>query len=80
MTDDIFEDWKRYHFVVLDPNLGFGTQGVTVLLTDYKFWADHLDELLAWCQQHGAVNQGMTVDMDEKTFLMFALKWEGQKL
>lgn len=79
MTADVFGEWKRYHFVKLEPNLVGERLGVTVLLTDIKYWTDNMDALQDWCQRHGAIQQGMTVDMDEQSFLMFALKWDGQK-
>lgn len=78
VEEDVLDEWKRWHFVRLEPDLVRSHLGVTVLLTDYKFWANHLDELMAWCQNYGAVQKGMTVDMDEKTFLIFVLRWSGQ--
>ena len=52
-----------------------GTYGRTVILKDYEFWTEHQEELRQWCQEHAAVGQGMTIDMDEETLTLFVLKW-----
>lgn len=46
-----------------------------VILAEIYFWARHERELDRWCQEHGAVRQGMTVDMDEETLMLFILRW-----
>ena len=52
-----------------------GTYGRTVMLKDSKFWIEHEEELRQWCREHAAVRQGMTVDMDEETLLLFIMRW-----
>lgn len=64
-------------FVVSDPvvSASFGTQHV-VILSDFKYWNDHWDELLAWCQEHGCRLEGATVDIPaDETMTLFALRW-----
>jgi len=46
-----------------------------VILGDWQFWTDHEAELDAWCEQHGAQRQGMTVEMTEDVLTLFALRW-----
>lgn len=46
-----------------------------VVLADIYFWAKHQKELDIWCQENGAIRRGMTIDMDERTMLLFALRW-----
>ena len=52
-----------------------GNYGRTVILKDYRFWTEHQEELRQWCLEHGAVGQGMTVEMDEPTLLLFIMRW-----
>jgi hypothetical protein len=47
-----------------------------IVLTDYRYWAQHTDELAAWCQARDSVTQGMTVVIkDEATLTEFVLRW-----
>jgi hypothetical protein len=76
MSNDVFEEWKRNRFVIVDPVLVDDKERL-IILTDYIFWADHTDELLDWCEKYGANNQGMTVLFpDEQTLTTFVLKWQ----
>jgi hypothetical protein len=47
----------------------------SVLLGDWQFWTDHEADLDAWCEQHGARRQGMTVEMTEDVLTLFTLRW-----
>ena len=75
-SEDILADWKVKRFVVVDPGLrtspGFG---VSIVLTDISYWADHEAELDAWCEQHAARRSGMVIDMSESALMMFSLRW-----
>lgn len=45
-------------------------------LTLIEFWARNEQELKEWCQQNNCVHKGMTVEaLDDRAFLMFALRW-----
>lgn len=48
-----------------------------VILVDYQFWAENIDELADWCEERKtAISQGMTVSFfDEATLSEFILKW-----
>ena len=72
---DIMHEWKQNRFIVADPNLGLGE--IVVVLTDVKFWSDHVDEAIIWCHDTpGIVMKGMTVTCDsEQSLLLFLLKW-----
>jgi len=72
---DIFHSWKRNRFVIAAPEL-VDDGVILVVLSDYRFWADHMDELTAWCCIRDAQQQGMTVVFkDETTLTEFILRW-----
>jgi len=72
---DIFEEWKKTKFIVADYEL-LDQPEILVVLTDYKFWADHLDELKIWCENHKAIQKGMTVGFNtQEDLAMFVLRW-----
>lgn len=71
---DIFESWKQNRFIIAPAELVDREQ--LVILTDYTYWADHTDELVDWCENNGAVSQGMTVVFpDSETLMLFVLRW-----
>jgi len=71
---DIFHDWKQNRFIVAPTALVDKEQ--LVILTDYNYWADHTDELIQWCKEHGAANEGMTVVFpNEEILTLFVLRW-----
>lgn len=71
---DIFQSWKENRFVIAPPEL-VDTEKL-IILTDYHYWADHTDELIAWCKENGAEQQGMTVVIPNKEVLtLFCLRW-----
>ena len=76
MSDDIFVDWKNNRFILADKVLT-ETDKHLIILTDIKYWAEHADELVEWCERtQGAYTQGMTVEIsDDKTLTHFILKW-----
>jgi len=46
------------------------------VLTDYKFWAAHEQELDEWCAKNSCVHKGMTVTaLNEYGYILFGLKW-----
>jgi len=74
MSEDIFGSWKESRFIVAPHALVDDEK--LVILTDYRYWIDHTDELLKWCTEYGAEAQGMTVVLpDEKTLMAFVLRW-----
>jgi hypothetical protein len=74
MSSDIFENWMHQRFIIA-PDVLVDKEKL-VILTDYKYWVDYTDELVAWCDANGAVTQGMTVVFpDEETLMLFVLRW-----
>ena len=72
---DIFADWKKNKFIMVDYDLLAG-QEILVILTDISYWIAHEQELTAWCEQHGAEITGMAIAFpDKKTLTAFALRW-----
>lgn len=74
MSDDIFHSWKEQRFIVAPEDLV--DEEKLVILTDFNYWTEHVDELKQWCQRNGAENQGMTVVFpDDETLMLFVLRW-----
>ena len=47
-----------------------------IILSDYRFWAEHQDELNQWCQETDSEAVGMTVTVpDLPTLTAFCLRW-----
>ena len=46
------------------------------VLSDYKYWAEHEQELDQWCEKNFCVRQGMTVTaLNDYGYILFGLKW-----
>ena len=51
-------------------------QNKAFFLTDFHFWAEHEQELDAWCAKNFCVRKGMTVTaLNEYGYILFGLKW-----
>ena len=71
---DIFQTWKENRFIIASKELT--DEERLVILTDVGYWSQHVDELVAWCQDRDAVTAGMTVTFgSERTLLEFVLRW-----
>lgn len=72
---DIFADWKTSRFIIAPSELI--DDGVNlIVLSDYKYWASHIDDLTAWCKDRDAEVQGMTVAIkSDATLTEFLLRW-----
>lgn len=46
-----------------------------VILSDWMFWKDHIEELDTWCAANDAVRHGSVIAMDESGVAFFTLKW-----
>lgn len=46
-----------------------------LILSDFKFWNDNYDELMAWCNENGAQTRGMTVVCNDVALTAFVLRW-----
>jgi hypothetical protein len=72
--NDIFAHWKEQRFIIAPGDLVDNEK--LVILTDYNYWADNTDELIAWCRERNVVTQGMTVVFPNDVSLMeFVLRW-----
>lgn len=66
--------WK---FVVVTQDM-FDELGYShmIIMTDVAYWAEHVDECLAWCKQYECLQKGMTIAIpNEETLALFLLKW-----
>ena len=75
ISDDVFADWRGRRFVVADREL-HDNAGHLIVLTDYVYWADHVQQLDEWCQHNDANMKGMTVNLPtEQALTAFVLRW-----
>lgn len=71
---DIISKWKTNRFVVVPS--GYADKQQIIILTDNQYWSERYAELDAWCEIHGAISVGMTVDIPSDEILtLFCLKW-----
>jgi len=75
--DDIFVDWKKQRFIVIDYDVAKNEQALMVVLTDIPFWSQHVEQLDQWCVDNPGVQRiGMTVGFDTPEALtLFTLRW-----
>jgi hypothetical protein len=50
------------------------------VLTDFRYWADHEDELREWCHDHLSLKEksfegSVVVFKSEQEYVMFELRW-----
>lgn len=67
----------KSRFIMPDPAVceSFGMPAM-VILADLEYWNQNYDDLVAWCQDHDARVQGMTVEFPSLELLTaFALRW-----
>lgn len=75
MSEDILAHWKATRFIIAPDDL-IEDEVILIVLSDYVYWADNTDELMAWCRQNNAQVQGMTVVLpDEAALTAFVLRW-----
>lgn len=75
ISGDIFEEWRRRRFVLAGQDL-HDELGHLIILTDFVFWAGHIDELVDWCQSNGGEINGSTVlFQQEQEVTAFVLRW-----
>ena len=80
MGEDIFADWKTQRFIVADgyakKYLDQYPNGHLIVLTDFKFWTEHLEDLEEWCDRHDVTHSGMTLEIpNDKLLTIFSLRW-----
>lgn len=67
------ESWKNSRFVITPVKLD---AELYVVLSDFRFWADHIDELAEWCKDRNCEVTGMVVTFhDDITLTEFVLRW-----
>ena len=68
-------DSKTQKFIVTDCT-DHGHDKIIIILCDIWYWHDHVDDLVVWCQRHGAIQAGMTVELrTSEQLTMFMLRW-----
>jgi hypothetical protein len=79
---DIMQDFKNRRFMVapsyISRELPEPVYGHMIVLTDFSYWTEHIDDLLLWCGEHDCTVKGMTVDIpNDPTLTLFCLRWSG---
>ena len=70
------QEFKRNRFVVAQTYLLETPDEHVVILSDFNYWNDHYDELMAWVDKHGGKIQGMGLTLpDAHTLTLFCLRW-----
>jgi hypothetical protein len=72
---DVFEDWKKGRFTIVDATMIDITDANLVILTDIEYWNDNYDALQLWCKEYGAEVRGMTVTLTDQALTAFCLRW-----
>jgi hypothetical protein len=75
IPEDVFADWRDKKFVIADSVLN-DKSGYLIILTDFGFWATHMQDLENWCKDNDGEIQGMTLNLlTEQSLAAFLLKW-----
>lgn len=75
ISEDIFAEWKQRRFVLADKSL-HEDEGQLIILTDFRFWAEHIKQLLEWCRENGGEVNGSTVLFrNDEEVTAFVLRW-----
>ena len=79
---NILESWSNSKFIIIDwldkddDLLNTSGNNKLVVLTDFSFWTERIEELDNWCLDNGCRRKGMTVEFDtDDQLLMFCLRW-----
>lgn len=89
LVHDIFANWKKQRFIVADEDvisdyrsptedLFFGAKKFKylIVMTDIAYFAENMDEVDKWCEQHDCTISGMTVEVpSDEALMMFTLRW-----
>lgn len=68
-------DSKTQKFIVTDCT-DHGYNNIIIILCDITYWCHHVDDLVVWCQRHGAIKAGITVELrTPEQLTMFMLRW-----
>lgn len=68
-------DFKRQRFVVAPHYLLENPREHVIILSDFEYWNDHYDELVAWLPP-GSKIEGMGITLpDAHALTMFMLRW-----
>lgn len=69
-------EFKTRRFVVSPADLLEKPGEHVVILSDFRYWNDHYDELKAWVEQNNSFIQGMGLILpDAQTLTAFCLRW-----
>jgi hypothetical protein len=72
---DILADWKTNRFIVVGEEL-LDRDERLIVLTDLKYWSEHVDELADWCNHNNMSTEGMTVVCgSDAEITAFMLRW-----
>lgn len=72
---DIFEDWRKNKFMIVEAALIDITDANLIILTNIEYWNDNYEALSAWCEEYDAEVRGMTVTCNDPALTAFCLRW-----
>ena len=76
MANDVMAEFKHSRFVVAPAHLLENPGEHVVILSDFRYWNDHYDELESWVKQHGGYIKGMGLTLpNAHTLTAFCLRW-----
>lgn len=76
MDDDLLSDWRQYKFIrIITDDINVKCYHL-IVLTDISFWAENVDALKEWCDEHECTTSGMTVQIPtDELYTLFCLRW-----
>jgi len=69
ISEDIFAEWRKHRFVLVEPDM-HEELGHMVVLTDFKFWAENIGELMSWCNVNGGGSSFIGINLDSTANLL----------
>ena len=77
---DIMQDFKNRRFTICPSYISRGLveprYGHLIVMSDFRYWSEHADDMLVWCNENGCQIRGMTVEVpDDQTLTLFCLRW-----
>ena len=76
MADDVMAEFKNRRFIIAPNHLLDKPGDHLIILSDFKYWSDHYDELQVWVNDNQGRIQGMGLTLpDAQTLTAFCLRW-----
>jgi hypothetical protein len=71
-VNDVASEGRGNKFLFIEDR----NHGHSVIISDWRWWADNAEIMTEYCKQHDIVVQGMILKFpDPKVMTMFMLRW-----